>query len=291
MKHFKKLFVIILLLEICSCSHYKYTSGGRVYGETNPVYITDANGGTTIRSKNISNIDGYLKLDKAPYSLPQFSLYVEKCEARGERRYINWLKDRIEQGIDSEKNEKILKKEVKRIQSVKDKHIQQRMDFLRTFYTDLYKISPKDFSKKYRKHCTGDLLQWLSQIYKENHEQQGFAWAVFGDNAIHKSEDFTFSYLDGNWNNVDEKYRDFMYGDVSSINIPEYPYCNTEDKWFKVSMNDHEVMVRVDGEYNTIAITSVLNPHLNMGMCTDYDTQDLALEKGREDFGERIGFE
>ena len=52
-----------------------------------------------------------------------------------------------------------------------------------------------------------------------------------------------------------------MFGDSVRHKEPEYRYTNAEDKWYRVSMGRHYVMVQVEGEGKDMLVTGISNPY------------------------------
>jgi len=129
----------------------------------------------------------------------------------------------------------------------------------------LFQLSDKDFTNKYKTHCTVEILQQLKSIYKAWHDYlNGYAWSVFSDNQMHGGKDFHFTYLDGDPVKVENKAQaQYMFGDSVKQRLIKYRFTNMEDKWFRVDMGKQCVMVQVDGQGDYITITGLVNPRLN----------------------------
>lgn len=208
------------------------------------------------------------------YTFGRFSSDDEYLQFRAEQKYVNKLENNISQNIDVNKNKSKLQQFSEDLQLQCNKRVSARMDFLRDFYTDIYSLNGNAIYDKYKKHCTRELLKRLKNTYNLAHETDkgGYSWVVFTDNKFHKAGDFSFSHLNGQWENLDKDFADFMYGeDKTWLNEHPYPYYNKEDKWYKVRMGDNNVMVKVEGLGKRIAITGVINPAMNVWINTWYD--------------------
>lgn len=192
----------------------------------------------------------------------------EKRKYAAEEEYVKRLEENIAQNKDVEKNKARLQQAVNDLQQSFNERVSARSSFLNEFYQDLYRLGTKEFSNKYKKHCSRELLKCMKNIYKMTHENDGYAWVLFGDNQHHQANDFSIVYLNGQRNNMDEKsaaYLDLRFkGD-------KYPYYNKEDNWYQVGMSDNNVYVKVEGEGKHIAITGIYNPVLNFTIKTYYD--------------------
>mgnify|MGYP007092400407 CR=1 FL=1 len=135
-----------------------------------------------------------------------------------------------------EKYERLLKEEEQRL-ARRDKMIADAgMDLLRNFYADLYQKTQKDFTKLYKRRCSTDMLQLLKYVYIKRHNLKGYAWAIFGDNAVHKNAD-------------------------------GFDYAYKGEGWYEVKIDTTKILVRVTGrEKKRMQICGLANPVLRIGM-------------------------
>ena len=163
-----------------------------------------------------------------------------------------------------EKYKQQLKQYIASLQNQFKKNTNGRMLFLQKFYSDLYQLTNKEFTKKYKRHCSRDILDELKYKYRLYHGRKGYAWNIFTDNEKHAASEFRFAYLNGNPDNVTDKQEAlFMFGDSVKRKEPEYRYTNAEDKWYRVSMGNHYVMVQVEGVGKDMLVTGISNPYTN----------------------------
>ena len=146
-----------------------------------------------------------------------------------------------------EKYERMIQEEKSKLQRNREIRINQRIDFLRSFYNDLYEISQKDFTKKYKYHIADNILKTIEDLYFETYGRKGYYWTIFGDNKIHNGQDFSFT----------------QYGKTLK---PEetYAYYDNDNPWYKVTMGDNAVDIRVKGENGDVIITGLRNRLLNI---------------------------
>lgn len=143
--------------------------------------------------------------------------------------------------------------------------VQSRMLFLRDFYSDMYRLSNKEFSKKYMKHCDKSLMDSINKINFKEVKLEGDKWVVFTDLMSHRSQDYKFSYMDGDPAKVGDKNIAFYIYKSKKKNVKKYLYegeyhlLDQEDKWYKVSMGNNFAMIKIDGK-KTFKITNLINP-------------------------------
>ena len=192
------------------------------------------------------------------------SSYLLKRTGDNDRWRINRLKQKIASAPPSKriKYKQQLQQYTTALQNQFEKNTNDRMLFLQKFYSDLYKLTNKEFTKKYRKYCSRSILDEAKFKYRIHHGEKGYAWNIFTDNEMHIASDFHITYLDGNPENVADKQEAlFMFGDSVRHKEPEYRYTNAEDKWYRVSMGRHYVMVQVEGEGKDMLVTGISNPY------------------------------
>jgi hypothetical protein len=189
--------------------------------------------------------------------------YMEGETIREEEGYIKMLNEKMNSSPSSMAKYKQKLNEFKnQLQTKYKNRTHARLLFLQKFYSDLYQLTNQDFTKKYKKHCSRDILDELKYKYRLHHGKKGYAWTVFTDNEKHAPSEFRFTYLDGNPEQVADKYEAlFMFGDSVRHKEPEYRYTNAEDKWYRVSMGRHYVMVQVEGEGKDMLVTGISNPY------------------------------
>ena len=102
-----------------------------------------------------------------------------------------------------------------------------KLNFLREFYADLYKVSLKDFTKQYRRRCSTDIEDQLQEVYENLHGSKGYAWFLFGDNNRHDGTEFSYTPL--------------------------------EDNWYQVKADSSEISVRLNGLGKNVQITGLIN--------------------------------
>lgn len=182
-----------------------------------------------------------------------------------EEKYVNDLKKKIPLALTQSrkaKYEEQLKQYSDKLQTQYKDRIQERLEFLQAFYSDLYLLKREEFTKKYKHHCMQSVLNELKRVYHKNHGTYGYAWNIFTDNTWHKGSEFRFIYLDGNPGKVTDKLEAlYMFGDSVNYKKPKYRYTNFEDKWFQVSMGNHHIMVQINGNGKEMYITGLVNPY------------------------------
>ena len=154
-----------------------------------------------------------------------------------------------------------------RLKSQFDQRIAERTQFLQNFYADLFRLSNKEFTSQYKKHCSKDLLSELKTVYKLRHGKNGYAWSVFTDNNRHRPEECNITYLDGNAVKAgNAELARYMFGDSTRQKAKrrwytgKYRYFNAEDKWFRVDRGENAIMVQIDGQGKEVVITGIVNP-------------------------------
>lgn len=166
----------------------------------------------------------------------------------------------------SAKYDQKLQQEKEKMEQRRQQRITLRETFLNGFYTDLKLLGPDGFTKKYRKHCSDDLLKQLEYANLKLLHNKGYYWGAFLSRDF-QEQDLTPIYLEGEPKNVaDEKMALYMFGDSLKKEVPKYPYYNTEDKWYRVGTGLNAIMVQVDGEGKYITITGLVNPELKFAV-------------------------
>lgn len=76
----------------------------------------------------------------------------------------------------------------------------------------------------------------LKYVYMQRHNVKGYAWAIFGNNAVHKNAD-------------------------------DFSYAYNGEGWYIVKMDTNKIMVRITGrEKKQLQICGLANPVLRIGM-------------------------
>ena len=254
MKHFKSLSLLFVMIMFFSCSsQYRYAS---LQGAGKTADIAFPSCETTGISER--------------YFYSQDS--NDEREYMAEKQQIFSLLQKIDNQIDVDKNKVLLEKEKNLLSQRCNERITSRLSFLHEFYVDINNLKKNDFDKKYKKHCSKNLLKGINILYKKMNigNADGYAWIVF--NNEQNTQDLSITHLNGQWQSLDKQLADFIYGaDTIRINSYKYAYYNKEDKWYHVGMGDNNVLVKVEGEGKHIAITGVVNPILNVWIKTQYD--------------------
>lgn len=89
-------------------------------------------------------------------------------KAMGEQRHVQVLEERIKKGKNIEENTNELQQYTDYLYKQQEARIIERMDFLREFYHDIFTLDKVVFIKKYKAHCSRDLLKRLKNINKKN---------------------------------------------------------------------------------------------------------------------------
>ena len=243
------LFLMVFLCPSCAQKGYRHFLGPD--GIDIRQYIYDSPTGNDI---------GFYRMNKR---IESYEDYLEVKDEMEERTYIGQLNDKKSSSPSSRaKYEQQLKEFKTQLQTKYKDRTHARLLFLQKFYSDLYQLTNKEFTKKYKKNCSRDILDELKYKYRLHHGRKGYAWNVFTDNEKHAASEFRFAYLNGNPENVADKQEAlFMFGDSVRHKEPEYRYTNAEDKWYRVSMGRHYVMVQVEGEGKDMLVTGISNPY------------------------------
>ena len=246
--------IILILLLLCGC-------------RPNILYNYSISTPWQILSPNAPALNIYVAFDGLAHRGGDAeSSYLLKRTGDNDRWRINRLKQKIASAPPSKKikYKQQLQQYTTALQNQFEKNTNDRMLFLQKFYSDLYKLTNKEFTKKYRKYCSRSILDEAKFKYRIHHGEKGYAWNIFTDNEMHIASDFHITYLDGNPDNIaDKKDALFMFGDSVKHKEPEYRYTNHEDKWFQVRIGSHYVMVQIYGTFNDMLITGVVNPYAN----------------------------
>ena len=156
----------------------------------------------------------------------------------------------------SEKYDRLIEQERVRLQDARDRRINERTAFLTAFYVDLYSMTQKDFTKKYRWKCTGSIKYAMKGIYEAHHGKRGYAWGIFGDKTIHTEKDISCSQPDN----------EAFYKDEIA------PFARNDNPWYEVQLGENSVKLKLEGTGKHIMITSLINPIL--GLTLDDDTTE-----------------
>ena len=135
---------------------------------------------------------------------------------------------------------------------------QARTAFLQGFYDDLYQMTPKAFTKKYRKHTSDTLRSKLKQLYALNHDgKTGYAWAAFGDNKMHSAGDFKIQP-----GNMDGKIKVFKYYNYKD----SMPYIRYDKTWYTATIDGQSINIKLTGDKKFVVINAVDNPILKIDL-------------------------
>jgi len=124
----------------------------------------------------------------------------------------------------------------KEIQKIEQQFLNNRLSFLNRFYTDLYQKNQKDFTRRYKSHCSINIINAMKFIYAKRHQgNKGYAWFIFGDNAKHDSSSLSYKHMGGDW--------------------------------FKVSLDTNVVILQLDGtKKEEISIAQIVNRRLKIAI-------------------------
>lgn len=147
-----------------------------------------------------------------------------------------------------EKYDRMLAEEVKKMSVKRDNRIKQRLEFIQGFYDDLFKFSVKDFTHKYKKHCSETIVGTMQYLYQKNHKDKGLSWVIFCDNKVHGSNDFEISQQDGQSIDSNEKY----------------PFSWLDNPFYQVRVNGQNIVLKVEGKGKKIIITGIANPFFDI---------------------------
>ena len=153
----------------------------------------------------------------------------------------------------SEKYDRLIEQERVRLQAARDRRINERTAFLTAFYVDLYSMTQKDFTKKYRRKCTSSIKYAMKGIYEAHHGTQGYAWGIFGDKAVHTEKDISCSQPDN---------EAFYKGEIA-------PFARNDNPWYVVQLGKNSVKLKLEGTGKHILITSLINPVLDLTLEDD----------------------
>lgn len=121
------------------------------------------------------------------------------------------------------------------IKKIKEGFNESRLDFLRKFYTSLYKMDGKKFTHRYVGRCSTNMSGALKYAYAKVHQgAKGYAWFLFGDNARHEEANFAYSHVNGDW--------------------------------YQVKLDTSKVYVMVTGVKDNMMISGLVNKHFNVGV-------------------------
>lgn len=270
MKRLEFIFCILLVSVVCSCKT-KYIHE-TTYGGYNKIYNMNPGAPTY-------HIGGHI--------VPQWALSGYGAEKSGNQKVaIIDLEKMITDHPNEQKYKDALDEYKDKLYGEYRKRVGDRMVFLREFYSDMYKLSNKDFTKKYKKHCDKELVRYMDKVNFDNNKIEGNHWFVFSDLENHKSDDFKFQYMDGDPKRVGNSSLSLaLYKDSVKHKTAKYKLHDAEDKWYKVSMGENYAMVKVEGEDSNIKITEVINPSIPfVHRAAKYDRKPICVS--REDHGD-----
>ena len=147
----------------------------------------------------------------------------------------------------SEKYDSLIQEQVSKMELARKERIQQRKSFLIGFYGDLYSLSQKEFTNKYKRNCSKSIKTAMKFLYEKNHGIKGYEWAIFRDDSTHK-EDISFTEPD--LKNIGKKEK--------------YPYYWLDNPWYQVQLGNNNVKIRIVGKDKNIVITGIINPALKI---------------------------
>lgn len=239
---------IILTSVICSCSSSLSEQGWRDHGYASRMGYE---GGDAISSP----YGGHL-------SFP-FALSEEYVQSNDQRRYMDELcyhKERFP--AKREKYEQKIQKFKAKMEQQREERNLHRMNFLKKFYGDLSNGDATKLSKKYRKHCADALYKPMME-YAEKHfdNKSNDIWNMFNSTTGQTGANYTFTHLKySDWHNLPKGYAEFMFGNSTCVKKDNIPYCDTDQKWYKVQTGSDYVMVRLEGMGKFVWMSGLINP-------------------------------
>lgn len=239
---------IILTSVICSCSSSLSEQGWRDHGYASRMGYE---GGDAISSP----YGGHL-------SFP-FALSEEYVQSNDQRRYMDELcyhKERFP--AKREKYEQKIQKFKAKMEQQREERNLHRMNFLKKFYGDLSNGDATKLSKKYRKHCADALYKPMME-YAEKHfdNKSNDIWNMFNGTTGQTGANYTFTHLKySDWHNLPKGYAEFMFGNSTCVKKDNIPYCDTDQKWYKVQTGSDYVMVRLEGMGKFVWMSGLINP-------------------------------
>lgn len=177
---------------------------------------------------------------------------------------VKWYKYLIENHRNEEDNKKALAEYQEQLLKEYQERVNEKLSFLREFYSDMYRLKDKEFSKKYRSHCESTLLGEINKVNVAEIQGKDYdSWFMFTDVQEHKSQDFRFTFLDKDPQKVNNNLLSyFIFGDSIPHKAPEFRYYERENNWYKVTMGENYVLVKLDKIKNSMKITGLINPTL-----------------------------
>lgn len=189
-----------------------------------------------------------------------------------DRMYLENLEKKVKEGIDTVKNKQLIVEIDKELLLRRNERIEQRLEFLRSFYADMVNMNSTDFTLKYKKHCSRGILKCLRASYLKEKNEKGYDWKLFTNADASQMNHLTVSFMDDEWGGLDRNSVDFMYGsDTIWVKDNVHPYFNEEDKWYSVTDGRQNIYVMVEGQNPHIAITGILNIARDVSIITEYD--------------------
>ena len=245
---------IVLTIMMCSCSGSLPEQGWRDHGYASR---TGYEGGDAISSP----YGGHL-------SFP-FALSEEYVQSNNQRRYMDELcyhKERFP--AKSGKYEQKIQKFKKKMAEQREERNSRRLDFLKQFYADLNSKDITTLSRKYKKHCSDALYKPMSK-YAEKHfdNKKDDLWNMFNVTTEQTGDNRTFTHLKySDWYNLPKGYAEFMFGDSTCTRKDNIPYCDTDQKWYKVQTGNDYVMVKMEGMGKFIWMSGLINPQKSIAI-------------------------
>ena len=194
---------------------------------------------------------------------PQFQTTSSDAirKSTGEKNYVDKLQELIKQGKDIDENEKKLKVMSDNLIASCKERVLNRVNFLRAFYTDLPKLSEKDFLKKYGKHLSRGMLKALKKSSKSNNKNNEYDLTMFYNIEGYNPASLKYIYT----------YKDPFKHGKPEVKYELFPFFNKENKWIHIDMGNDTILVKVEGEDKRIAIVGLANKYQNIKINTEYD--------------------
>lgn len=146
---------------------------------------------------------------------------------------------------------------------------QARKQFLQQFYTDLYQLPEADFTQKYRRTCSADIVRSLRAGYEATHGgQKGQYWGYFTDGLQHNRINLRIILLSRKDRTyVGERAWTYIYPEEGSYAADKgYPYAERDAMWYAVDIGSEPILVKVEGEGKGMMITGIYNAHTGISI-------------------------
>ncbi len=238
----------VLTIMMCSCSGSLSEQGWRDHGYASRMGYE---GGEAIASP----YGGHL-------SFP-FALSEEYVQSNNQHRYMDELcyhKERFP--ANSGKYEQKIQKFKEKMEQQREERNLHRMNFLKKFYGDLNNEDATKLSRKYRKYCADALYKPMMEYAKKHFDNKSNGlWSMFNTAKEQTGASSTFTHLKySDWHNLPKGYVEFMFGDSTCIKKDNIPYCDMDQKWYKVQTGNEYVMVRLEGLGKIVWMSGLINP-------------------------------